>query len=111
MQTRCGGNQAREPHCTTSGQWAVREKGEIASLAVTTRAMGLDGSMESPMVAAPSYRMFADYVDCVMRDKAIQDYITWLRKAVGWKLSENIQELHGKLEARQKELYQKKTTQ
>jgi hypothetical protein len=42
-------------------------------------------ALESPIIAAPSYRMFADSVDRAMRNKAIPDYIMWLRRADGWK--------------------------
>ncbi len=48
------------------------------------------------------YRSFADFVDVAVTNKAIQEYVQWLRKQAGWKVYAQLETLHAKLKAAEK---------
>ena len=48
------------------------------------------------------YRSFADFVDVAVTNKAIQEYVQWLRKRAGWKVYAQLETLHAKLKAAEK---------
>jgi hypothetical protein len=48
------------------------------------------------------YRSFADFVDVAVTNRAIQEYVQWLRKRAGWKVYAQLETLHAKLKAAEK---------